>query len=920
MKTSFVKYLIPILVFYAEAAKPFQVEDDSLYFKNFVLHSDGTYCTHIPPSALFTVLLNNDDSRILTEKAPRWNPTGVPNIPGNGTFGVELGNFKDPSPHTGDSVFIRFTCNSAGEQAVLSDIIDAIPWIRSPKFLNLSQTGLPLPPQNLFLSTSQNYIRHLTWNEITGESYKIYRRNLSDTLTDGRERMLYTRIAQNVTGGSYSDSSGDPGLKYGYIIYAVNAQGIMSAHSDEVNELSGIIENLTLIPTSSNISIDWDAYSDTSNTAGYNIYRRKTGEIFGAPVGYTGTDPGFIDTRLEPGTQYYYKVKARKDSQTEIAASSEEETITVGSMNGYYTYANLKVAVVIYKNTNSGSIPDSDIPKIKNSLQLSQLFYWRNSNLKLNVQLFYYVIPDYEIFPDPNDSWGSMIKTASDLAAMGVMNTQYDIIFRITTAVNGYWSYGVQNLPLPGPARKTGFSHVQWPVGSGVIYPGNSDNIYYGLTWVFVHEVQHALDALYNANGHPEMYHGDVPWEFPEACGEQYDFQAKMFRTFTAYEDLLPDWGDIYEDTDADTDGFPDNDSLTALDEFRFGSNSGTSDTDNDGLSDKDEAVNGAYSSSNPGTRDTDGDSIVDGEDRYPRYPSADAITYFHPVIDGIVEEEWPLLDDTVSYSSLEYAPKLYMSYTEDSLYLALYLSNIGIPKISFDFQNDGWWWGAGNTEMEINISTGTFTSFHSWDASPEVKAWSLQHGGPGGMWDDDPDYQSQFQRKVIYPSSVKLKTTMNFPVVQIEMSIAKRNYAGLYLEPGDTIGLNVYYNKVNNIPYQYATTFDQYSFAYFVLGESLAMKGEEPDRITEFELLQNYPNPFNPSTMIRYNIPKSCFVNLTIYDILGNEIKTLFNGTRKSGTYGVKFDGTGLSSGIYFYTLKTSTGILFSKKMILIK
>ena len=71
-------------------------------------------------------------------------------------------------------------------------------------------------------------------------------------------------------------------------------------------------------------------------------------------------------------------------------------------------------------------------------------------------------------------------------------------------------------------------------------------------------------------------------------------------------------------------------------------------------------------------------------------------------------------------------------------------------------------------------------------------------------MWDDDPLYQSHFQRRVIYPGSVNLKASMNFPVVQIEMSIAKRDYAGLNLQQGDTIGLNIYYNKVNNIPYDH--------------------------------------------------------------------------------------------------------------------
>ncbi|HSD64802.1 MAG TPA: T9SS type A sorting domain-containing protein [Ignavibacteriaceae bacterium] len=919
MNKFLLKYIILFLLLNA-ASYPFMVQNDSIYFKNFVKHSDGSYCTHIPPEAEFTAFMNENDSIILIEKSPRWNPTGAPNIPGNGTFGVELGNFINPGPQPGDSVSIRFTCNEEGEQETLTDYIDAIPWIRTPEFLNLSAQNLPLPPQDLFLNIDQNGHRILTWNDVTGLTYKIYRRDLYDTLTDGKARMLYTRIAQGISGGSYTDETCEPGIKYGYILYAVNQAGIISSRSDEINEVLGSIDNLTLSPTATNVSLKWDSYIDTTGVAGYNIYRRKFNEPFGAPVGYTGSDTTFIDSRLEPGVQYFYKVKARIDSETEIASTQEVSVITQNSTNGYYTYANLKIAVVIYKNTNNGNIPDSDIPVIKNSLKLGQSFYWRNSKLKLNAQFFYYVIDDYEVFPDPDDTWGSMIKTANDLAERGVINTQYDIIFRITTAVYGYWSYGIADLPIPGPLRATGFSHVEYPGWTGVIYPGNSEDVNYALVWLFVHEVQHAIDAVYDVNGHPEMYHGDVPWEFPVYCGEQFDFQSKLFRTFLAYEDLLPNWGNIYEDIDTDNDGFPDNDSLTALDEIRFDSRSDNYDTDNDGLKDKNEAINGTYTGSNPNSYDTDGDGKVDGEDKYPRYPVAATIPNFHPVVDGVVEEGWPLIDDTVVYSSQSFSPKFFMSYTPDSLYLAFYLSNIGIPFISFEFQHDGWWYGAGNTQMEINISNGTFSLFHSWDASPEVREWSLEHGGPGGMWDDDPSYQSHFQRRVIYPSSVNLKLHMNFPVIQIEISIAKREYAGLNLQPGDTLGVNIYYNKVNNIPYEYATTFDQYDFAYFILGGASSVDANKERLITEFDLLQNYPNPFNPTTKIEYNIPKENWVTVKVYDILGNDVKTLVNEKQKKGSYEIKFDGSGLSSGVYFYTLRTSAGIFMTRKMLLLR
>lgn len=86
-----------------------------------------------------------------------------------------------------------------------------------------------------------------------------------------------------------------------------------------------------------------------------------------------------------------------------------------------------------------------------------------------------------------------------------------------------------------------------------------------------------------------------------------------------------------------------------------------------------------------------------------------------------------------------------------------------------------------------------------------------------------------------------------------------------------------------------------------------------------EFSLAQNYPNPFNPTTQIRYSIPKTAQVSLVVYDGLGKEIKTLFNGEQQAGNYQVAFSGENLSSGIYFANIK-SEGFIKTIKMLLIR
>ncbi len=75
----------------------------------------------------------------------------------------------------------------------------------------------------------------------------------------------------------------------------------------------------------------------------------------------------------------------------------------------------------------------------------------------------------------------------------------------------------------------------------------------------------------------------------------------------------------------------------------------------------------------------------------------------------------------------------------------------------------------------------------------------------------------------------------------------------------------------------------------------------------TDYILKQNYPNPFNPSTTIEYSIPEESFVELKVYDILGNEVATLVNKEQPQGTYRITFNAENLPSGMYFAKLKAN-------------
>ncbi len=88
----------------------------------------------------------------------------------------------------------------------------------------------------------------------------------------------------------------------------------------------------------------------------------------------------------------------------------------------------------------------------------------------------------------------------------------------------------------------------------------------------------------------------------------------------------------------------------------------------------------------------------------------------------------------------------------------------------------------------------------------------------------------------------------------------------------------------------------------------------------SKFSLNQNYPNPFNPSTTIEYNIPKSSYVTLKVYDVLGRQVALLADEFKIAGSYKMNFDASRLSSGVYYYTINTDNGFIETKKMMMIK
>jgi len=85
------------------------------------------------------------------------------------------------------------------------------------------------------------------------------------------------------------------------------------------------------------------------------------------------------------------------------------------------------------------------------------------------------------------------------------------------------------------------------------------------------------------------------------------------------------------------------------------------------------------------------------------------------------------------------------------------------------------------------------------------------------------------------------------------------------------------------------------------------------------FSLSQNYPNPFNPSTQIKYDLPKNCYIKLDVYNLLGQKVATLVEGKKRAGYKTVSWNGKGVASGIYFFRLQAGSFVQ-TRKMVLLK
>lgn len=131
---------------------------------------------------------------------------------------------------------------------------------------------------------------------------------------------------------------------------------------------------------------------------------------------------------------------------------------------------------------------------------------------------------------------------------------------------------------------------------------------------------------------------------------------------------------------------------------------------------------------------------------------------------------------------------------------------------------------------------------------------------------------------------------------------------------------VSVYDMKIHPTSYYLVIGTHGRSMYKISMNEIVGINNQSENTAESYSLRQNYPNPFNPETIIGYQISKSDFVSLKVYDVLGNEIAILVNEKKSPGIYTAEFNGTGYPSGVYFYSLEINGLKKETRRMMLLK
>ncbi len=342
-----------------------------------------------------------------------------------------------------------------------------------------------------------------------------------------------------------------------------------------------------------------------------------------------------------------------------------------------------------------------------------------------------------------------------------------------------------------------------------------------------------------------------------------------------------------------------------------------------------------------------------EGSTKFLRYQ------YHYPKADDIVEEQQNYIEQFVSdyetlmykgdYSDPEHGYSKFLNVASfiDYIILNELSRNVDGYRLSTYFYKDKESKGGKLTAgpvWDYNFSFGNAGYYNSW----YIEGWQLLYFADNTYFHNRDGYQSPFWWKTLFTeasfilklydrwqqlrqtilSKDSIFETMNM-YADSTAEARERNFE-LWPGPGEPNSGSGWFpmdprsSQIDTYEDEIGLFEDWISDRIDWMDENLQLltsltKNRKANIPLKFALEQNYPNPFNPKTIIKYQIPNESFVQIFIYNMLGQKVKTLIEQNQIAGLYSLKFNSHDLSSGAYIYQITLDNGISKSKKMILL-
>ncbi len=657
----------------------------------------------------------------------------------------------------------------------------------------------PPPPRPLPLAATAHASDkvELSWPGEWGSAFRVFRR------AEGHD---WWNIMDQVEDSIWTDSASPHGACYRVEPLNPPDSSYVISSSKCPPRLIPRIELAEICPSSCFLSVEpagdehIAAYVSTEETGPWQLIRST-------PPTTT------LSLAFQEGEAPPRHVAARyKASDGSLGPLSEAVALPPPEETTHCSWAQIPVLVVLFRVAPKDTMPLSEVDRLKRGIELAREFYWRNSFCKLDLDLHYLVV-DHPLQPDDYATdgilWPDFVEPL--LRREQVDPDEFGIVFAHFPPMEGGGNYGGMTV-----FGHTGYSLVTYPPRTGVVYPAGDPDINYAITWLFCHELQHGVDLIaYEGSGEPAMWHGDQPLDYAIREGQEFSYQAGIFRSFDGYLGLQQPWGLILESVDRDQDGVPDNDPRVPLDEARFGSSDRLNDTDGDGLADLLELSAGIYASSDPNNPDTDGDGKTDDADAMPLQAVQEHIEERAPAIDGIIDPEWSPLANSLYWSDeKDFEVETFVSWSEEGLCLGLRLPIPTKVVFELDCTHDGWWHGSDNVLLKWIPDTDSL-SVKVMDATTETRDFQEKEVGHRiEAWDSSPAYQAAFGR-LLEPSAVEYVSTKTpSGGVVLELLIPAEPKIGLAPQAGHTFGLAIHFPEIP------ATFLERYELGSFTFVE----------------------------------------------------------------------------------------------------